>query len=398
MVSIKETTTIPTIDIGPMLDPNSSKEARLAVVEALCNACHVYGFFNLVGHGIPRESLREAFELNKMFFALPEDKKMEVSISKSVGRSFRGYEPAGIQTHHKGLLPDTKEVCTIYSQRTILKSSPHPRDKTFTHLVLNQTFMVGREVPLDDPDCGSFSTGPNLWPSSLPKDKFQDRIMAYQSSMLELVKHILSILAQGLPSEWECPPTVFDSLLEEPSIPMRFLHYGPVPSQDARQFGGKFIMVLTQVNFFICAGTTGTWVRADMNQLEFTVADHTDFGCVSILLQEPGTTGLEVYYPPTNQWVPVPVIEDGFVINMGDMMQKYTGGYYRSARHRVLTNKEKHRHSVAFFLNGNLKLNAKALDGSGVETVVGDHIRGRLIETMGDTGKLLQREVIAASN
>jgi isopenicillin N synthase-like dioxygenase len=125
----------------------------------------------------------------------------------------------------------------------------------------------------------------------------------------------------------------------------------------------------------------------------FPVADHTDFGCVSIILQEPGTTGLEVYYPPSQTWVSVPVVENAFVINMGDMMQKYTGGYYRSARHRVLTNRDKHRHSVAFFLNGNLKLKAKALDGSGIETVVGEHIRGRLIETMGATGKLLQREV-----
>ena len=94
--------------------------------------------------------------------------------------------------------------------------------------------------------------------------------------------------------------------------------------------------------------------------------------------------------------MPVPVVADGFVINMGDMMQKYTGGYYRSARHRVLTNKHKHRHSIAFFLNGNLKLKAKALDGSGSETVVGDHIRQRLVETMGDTGKLLEREGVAA--
>lgn len=122
------------------------------------------------------------------------------------------------------------------------------------------------------------------------------------------------------------------------------------------------------------------------------VADHTDFGCVSILLQEPGTSGLEVYYPPSDSWIPVPVVNDGFVINMGDMMQRYTGGYYRSARHRVLTNREKHRHSVAFFLNGNLGLKAKALDGSQTETVVGDWIRGRLIDTMGKTGKLLQRE------
>ncbi|PKX93956.1 Clavaminate synthase-like protein [Aspergillus novofumigatus IBT 16806] len=95
-------------------------------------------------------------------------------------------------------------------------------------------------------------------------------------------------------------------------------------------------------------------------------------------------------------WVAVPVVEDAFVINMGNMMQKYTGGYYRSARHRVLTNRDKHRHSVAFFLNGNLKLIAKALDGSGVETVVGEHICSRLIDAMGATGKLLQRRVATA--
>ncbi|KAF5657014.1 Oxoglutarate iron-dependent oxygenase [Fusarium heterosporum] len=326
---------IPTVDISAFLDPDASEEARHTVVENMSNACHTYGFFSLIGHGVPAHAIKEAFDVNKTFFSLPEDEKMDVWINKSVGRSFRGYEPPLIQTHHKGLLPDTKE-----------------------------TFMVGREVPLDDPDCGSFSTGPNLWPSSLPKEKFEDKVMAYQARMVALVGKLLEILALGLPKEWNCPPNVFASLLEKPSIPMRFLHYAPVPSQDSRQFG---------------------------------VADHTDFGCVTILAQEPGTTGLEVYYPPTNSWVPVPVMENAYVINMGDMMQKYTGGYYRSARHRVLTNMDKHRHSVAFFLNGNLKLNAKALDGSGTETVVGDHIRGRLIETMGSTGKLLEREQVEAA-
>ena len=76
------------------------------------------------------------------------------------------------------------------------------------------------------------------------------------------------------------------------------------------------------------------------------------------------------------------------------MMQKYTGGYYRSARHRVLTSQDKHRHSVAFFLNGDLKLNAKALDGSGTGTIVGEQIQQRLIQTMGKTGNLLSREVV----
>ncbi|KAH8683600.1 2OG-Fe(II) oxygenase family oxidoreductase [Ilyonectria robusta] len=171
------------------------------------------------------------------------------------------------------------------------------------------------------------------------------------------------ILALGLPKAWGCAADVFDSLLYKASIPMRFLHYAPVPNPYHLKFG---------------------------------VADHTDFGCVTILLQDPNTTGLEVFYPRTESWVPVPVAEDAYVINMGDMMQKYTGGYYRSARQRVQTNRHAHRHIVAFFLNGNLKLNITALDGSGVETVVGEHIRSRLIETMGETGKQLQRETLTA--
>ncbi|KAF2134741.1 Clavaminate synthase-like protein [Dothidotthia symphoricarpi CBS 119687] len=333
MGSINEEAALPTIDISALLSPTASEEARQAVVESMSNACHTYGFFNLVGHGIPQDALRDALECNKLFFALPEDKKMEVSIKKSVGRSFRGYEPPGIQTHHDGLLPDTKE-----------------------------TFMVGREVSENDPDYGSFSTGPNQWPSNMHEEKFQGRVMDYQKRMLGLVKEILDILALGLPKDWKCPSNVFDPLLNEPSIPMRYLHYGPIEVHNSRQFG---------------------------------VADHTDFGFVSILLQEAGTSGLEVFYPPLETWVPVPVVREGFVINMGDMMQMYTGGYYRSARHRVLTNRDKHRHSVAFFLNGNLKLNVKALDGSGVETVVGEQIQQRLIETMGETGNLLKRQVVS---
>lgn len=113
------------------------------------------------------------------------------------------------------------------------------------------------------------------------------------------------------------------------------------------------------------------------------VGDHTDFGNVSVLLQEEDTEGLEVFYPPTETWVPVPVKEHSYVINMGDMMQKWTAGYYRSARHRVVNHNVRSRYSAPFFLNGNLDLKCRALDGSGVETVIGEHIRRRLMETIG---------------
>lgn len=99
--------------------------------------------------------------------------------------------------------------------------------------------MVGREVGPDDPDCGSFSTGPNLWPEDLQAERFRERVMQYQTQMVQLVRKILDILALGLPKQWACSPDVFEPLLKQPSIPMRFLHYAPVETQDERQLGGE---------------------------------------------------------------------------------------------------------------------------------------------------------------
>lgn len=319
---------IPTVDMSAILSPDASNAERNQVIENVRHASTTYGFFNLVGHGIPHAQLQEAFESSKRFFALPEEKRMEVHVGKAMGRSFRGWEPPFIQQHHEGLLPDTKE-----------------------------TFIVGREVPADDPEAGSFMTGPNLWPD-IPREDFQDVVLAYQACMVELSRVIIRMLVQGLPKEWGCPIDALDGLTVDPAIPMRFLHYGPVEKRDPRQFG---------------------------------VAAHTDFSTITILLQQAGTEGLQVWHPPTEDWIPVPVVEDGFVINIGDLMQKYTGGYYRSARHRVVTfsEQDKHRYSIAFFLDGNLKFKTKALDGSGTETEVGEYVRSSLMNTLGTRGPLL---------
>ncbi|KAF2966407.1 hypothetical protein GQX73_g7185 [Xylaria multiplex] len=321
------TETIPTVDISPFVT-NAPAKALLEVVKAMKHACTTYGFFYLVGHGVSLGEQNSALDCAKLFFTLSEEEKMSVWLKKSLGKSHRGYEPPGIQTHQKGLLPDTKEA-----------------------------FIIGAEVTEDDPEAGTFSTGPNLWPTVLEPDQFRNPIMEYQGKMLELVKILLKILALGLPEEWGCPPDVFDELAVNPSMPMRLLHYAPNPTHNNTQFG---------------------------------VGDHTDFGCITVLLQEPNREGLQVWYPPTETWIPVPVKEGSYVINIGDMIQKYTGGYYRSARHRVVNGGKEHRYSVPFFLNGQLKLKVTALDGSGVETVVGEHIRQRLIDTMGESGDVLK--------
>ena len=105
---------IPTIDISPWMSSNASQEAMDEVVKQVHAACTTYGFFNLVGHGVPVEAREKVWEALKLFFALPLEEKMKVSVDKSMGKAFRGYEPSLIQTHQEGLLPDTKEVRSLY--------------------------------------------------------------------------------------------------------------------------------------------------------------------------------------------------------------------------------------------------------------------------------------------
>lgn len=114
-------TEIPTVDISPFLDENASPDAKEQVVDAMRDACTTFGFFYLVGHGIPEEDRQTVLNCAKLYFSLPREEKMETWIGKAMGRSFRGYEPPALQVHQEGLLPDTKEVSRYhlnYSMRS----------------------------------------------------------------------------------------------------------------------------------------------------------------------------------------------------------------------------------------------------------------------------------------
>lgn len=102
---------IPIIDISPYISPTSTVLEQGKIVEAIRDACIQYGFFQLIGHGIPLEDQQKVLDCAKMFFDLPIEQKVALSMKNAMGECGRGYEVIGGQVLEEGKMPDVKEVC-----------------------------------------------------------------------------------------------------------------------------------------------------------------------------------------------------------------------------------------------------------------------------------------------
>ncbi len=68
---------------------------------------------------------------------------------------------------------------------------------------------------------------------------------------------------------------------------------------------------------------------------QYRIGPHTDFGTLTVLHREPGSSALEVRLQD-DSWVHAPVVDDAFTVNCGDMLAHWSGGRWRSAIHRVM--------------------------------------------------------------
>lgn len=106
--------TIATIDVSACLDPSTTQEAREKVIAAVKSACSEYGFFQVVGHGVPLTLQHQIIESCRTFFDLPLEEKQALSLKNSPSK--RGYERIGEQTLEADALPDMKEVRSANSR------------------------------------------------------------------------------------------------------------------------------------------------------------------------------------------------------------------------------------------------------------------------------------------
>lgn len=147
-------------------------------------------------------------------------------------------------------------------------------------------------------------------------EEFRTPVWEYYQATHDLAVVIWEILLEGL----GYPTSVMESFTKRPMVLMKMIRYPPLEKTLPGQFG---------------------------------VGAHTDFGGVTVLLQQPGRDGLEVWTEERKEWVPVQALENVFVINYGDIISQWSGGRYRSAKHRVINKADKQcRLSCATFFHG----------------------------------------------
>jgi isopenicillin N synthase-like dioxygenase len=280
---------LPLIDISPL--SSSSKNERLAVADALHDACRNYGFFYCTGHGVPQALTRTVLQQARAFFNLPLEQKLK--LDKSGSPCNRGYENLGNQTLQPGALPDRKEG-----------------------------YYIGEEVSPDDPRYGHFNLGRNQWPADLPG--FRAVMMAYYGAMTVVGETLIRGLALSLKQ----PEHAFEPFTRQPLSAVRLLHYPPCRPEVPDEMG---------------AGA------------------HTDFGGITLLLQD-DVGGLQVKEKDGNGWIDAPVIDGAYIVNLGDMMARWTNDYYVSTLHRVINRSGRERYSVPFFYTGNPSYEVRCID------------------------------------
>ena len=275
---------LPIIDFAALLSDRT--EDRKTAAQAIRTACRDKGFFYLANHGVPERLVGEMFRQAKAFFALPIETKMELHMSKSWGRSNRGFSPIQEQRLEKDAPPDLKE-----------------------------SLYIGVELPLDDPRvvAKKGNHGPNLWPHGLPDFR---RIM--ETYFAEMIRVEL-VLWRGLARSLDLDEDYFRDFCRDSTATLRLLHYPPQP-----------VVALP--------GEKGCGA-------------HTDFGGVTILLQDQNG-GLQIW-DDRHGWMHVPPVSGAFVINLGDLMARWTNDQYRSTLHRVVNTSGNERYSVPFFFPGN---------------------------------------------
>lgn len=304
---------------------------RADVTRAVDDAASTVGFMEIVGHGIPRRAASDLAEAMDEFFSLPDAMK----------RRLRPLSPS----INRGYTAPRSERLSYSLGVT------SPAD-------LFEAFNVGAEAAthpgLDLPE-DVYST--NLWPEQPPG--FRPRVETWLLHARELAHTLTSIFAAAL----GLAEGYFEAFTDHSIDVLRMNRYD----------------------------LAGDEVRLDPGQLG--MGPHTDYGIVTVLWAD-AAPGLQIL-GPDGDWTDVVPHPGALLVNLGDLLARWTNDRWRSTLHRVLapideTGRPYRRRSAAFFHDGNADAlvttlpNAHDRGGERYEPVtVADHLAEKLAGSRG---------------
>lgn len=321
---------VPVLDISPYRHGRAAE--RKALAAEVDRTCREIGFMVIGGHGIDPGLVDAVEATSRAFFDLPVEEKMR--IVRPAPDVTRGYQP--------------------FKAEVLVRSRGGSAAGD-----LNESLMIG---PVDVDGTDYYTTpaagrhfAPNLWPDR--PDGLREAYERYYRVMDKLAIDLMRLFALAL----ELPETYFDASVDRSISRLRVRNY---PAPDALPEPGQ--------------------LRASA---------HSDYGSLTILKTEDRPGGLQVQ-GKDGQWLDVPHLPGTFVVNIGDMLARWTNDRWVSTLHRVVNPPleraaESRRQSVVFFQNPNYDALVSCLPSCTdaghppkyPPTTAGGHLREKFLAT-----------------
>jgi len=263
---------VPVIDVSDWFGTDETAKDRLCA--RIDTACRDLGFLVVTGHGVDMHEVRRIHDVAYEFFSRPFDEKSQIAFGKI--STYAGYGASGLD-------------------RLDATDGDRPVGD------LKESFGMGPfgfpGTPYYTGPSGARFFQPNAWPDA-PAD-MRETFEGFYSTMERFTGALMSMFARALSLDAD----YFEKSIDRHITHLNIQHY---PAQDVPPAPGQ--------------------LRAGA---------HTDFGSVTVLHPGDRPEGLQVM-DADGTWHDVVVPQDAFVINLGDLMARWTNDVWRSTMHRVI--------------------------------------------------------------
>ena len=264
---------IPVVDLAPARSGDAT--ARAAVAAEIDRACRESGFLVITGHGVAPELVERLHAVTLELFTQPDEWKQRWDCPPDA-LGLRGFYRVPSYVSAGEEIATAPDVCEL-----------------FTMCRLGEPGVAEAAGLGDASDRYGIA---NIWPDR--PEGLRETWLEYYAELEDLAADLMRLFALGL----DLDEHIFDGAIDQHITNLTANYYPPVDHEPLPD--------------------------------QYRKGPHSDWGTLTILYQD-GTGGLEVVDRRTGGWVDVPVIPGTFVVNIGDLMARWTNDRWNSTKHRV---------------------------------------------------------------